>query len=53
MKRLFGLFLIAVVGAAFATAVEKNPIFSPRAGVGTDINLGIAVGGGVGYLQRF
>ena len=53
MKRLFGLFLIAVVGAAFATAVEKNPIFSARAGVGTDINLGIAVGGGVGYLQRF
>ena len=53
MKRLCGLFLIVLAGAGFAAAAEKDPVFSARAGVGTDINLGIAVGGGAGYLQRF
>jgi hypothetical protein len=52
MKRFFGLFLVALAVAAPAVA-EGDPVFSARAGVGTDINLGIAVGGGVGYLQRF
>jgi len=53
MRRALLPFLAALVLAALPAPAQERPSLSARAGVGTDINLGIAVGGGIGWLVEF
>jgi hypothetical protein len=51
-NRLVFALAVLVLAVLPALAQEKGAL-SARAGLGTDINLGIAVGGGLGYLMEF
>lgn len=44
---------LASLPAAAEESSPQSPVFSARAGLGTDINLGVAVGGGFGWLKEF
>ena len=44
---------LASLPAAAEEGSPQGPSFSARAGLGTDINLGVAVGGGFGWLKDF
>lgn len=49
-KKCLLISAILILLSLFASA-EDNPRFSIKAGIGTDINLGIATGGGLGFLM--
>jgi hypothetical protein len=53
MRRILAFILIALAPAAIPASAQEGGALSARAGLGTDINLGIAVGGGLGYLMEF
>jgi len=53
MKRQSFLIIALALLPVFSAHAEDNPLFSLRAGIGTDINLGIAAGAGLGYLTEF
>ena len=55
LKLLAALAVLALASlpAAAEEGSPQGPVFSARAGLGTDINLGIAVGGGFGWLKDF
>lgn len=53
MRRMFLGLAVFVAMAGAPAAAQDPPGFSARVGVGTDINLGLAVGGGAGYLVDF
>lgn len=54
---LAAMALAAMSLASFRASAQgssaSGPAFSARAGLGTDINLGVAVGGGLGWLKEF
>ncbi|MBL8966084.1 MAG: hypothetical protein JNG85_03685 [Spirochaetaceae bacterium] len=53
-RTFFGLAIFLVLaGLPAAAAAESSPGFTARVGIGTDINLGLAVGGGAGFVVEF
>lgn len=53
MKKILCMIFAVLVLPAFPAVSKENPVFSVKAGIGTDVNLGIALGGGFGYLMEF
>lgn len=53
MRRFLVPIMVVLVVAALPSLAQDKPELSARAGIGTDLNLGIAVGGGLGWILRF
>lgn len=51
MKRLISCLCTAALLAAGTAAAQTQPTIGVRAGIGTDINGGIAFGGGINFLM--